>query len=186
MNELRLSRRDMALLMLAGGLGCVGDKARAAEKAASIRRLSWDELIPKDWDPQKFFRDKQVGAVREGDVGERALMREMRQIWDNAPTRLELNGLVVKLPGYVVPVEMLVGDIKEFLLVPYFGACVHTPPPPANQLVYVTLEAPKPLKTMDVVWVTGTMRTERNGSPFGNSGYRLEASAVEPYRAPAR
>ncbi|MEO8924216.1 MAG: DUF3299 domain-containing protein [Caldimonas sp.] len=60
-------------------------------------------------------------------------LAQMRALWDVAPTVDDMNGVLVKLPGYVVPLEEVRGGLKEFLLVPYFGACIHTPPPPANQ-----------------------------------------------------
>lgn len=160
--------------------------ALAADKAASFRTITWEELLPKNWDPLKQFRDKNTASVREGSTRELALMREMRDVWDNAPTRNELDGTKLRLPGFVVPLEQSRGEIKEFLLVPYFGACIHSPPPPANQIVYVVLATPKPLRTMDTVWVSGTMKTTRQDSPWGTSGYSMDGSTVEPYRAPAR
>ncbi|HOB95556.1 MAG TPA: DUF3299 domain-containing protein, partial [Aquabacterium sp.] len=71
-------------------------------------------------------------------------------------------------------------------LVPYFGACIHTPPPPANQIVLVVPAKPAGgFRSMDTVWVSGVLRTVRNNSPMGSSGYRLEAALVERYKAPA-
>ena len=60
------------------------------------------------------------------------------QIWDNASVLKTLDGQTVKIPGYVVPLEAIQDAMREFLLVPYFGACIHSPPPPANQIVHVT------------------------------------------------
>ena len=89
------------------------------------------------------------------------------------------------LPGYVVPPETVRGALKEFLLVPYFGACIHTPPPPANQIVHVMLEQPvKGFGAMSTVWVSGRMSTRRQDSPMGASGYRLDSRVVETYRPP--
>jgi hypothetical protein len=185
-----LSRaRRFSLLAVVGLLGSAMldvSGTLAADKAATFRTVTWEELVPKDWDPLKQFRDKNTALIREGSARELALMREMRDIWDNAPTRNDLDGTKLRLPGYVVPLEQSRGEIKEFLLVPYFGACIHSPPPPANQIVYVVLTSPKPLRTMDVVWVSGTMKTKRQDSPWGMSGYSMDGSAVEPYRAPAR
>ena len=158
----------------------------AADKAGAFRTATWKELIPEDWDPRKQLRNENVASIREGSARELAQMREMRGIWDSAPTRNDLNGSNLRLPGYVVPLEQSRGEIKEFLLVPYFGACIHSPPPPANQIVYVVLAAPKSLHTMDVVWVSGTMKVKRQESLLGVSGYSMEGSAVEPYRAPTR
>jgi hypothetical protein len=65
--------------------------------------------------------------------------------------------------------------------VPYFGACIHTPPPPANQIVHVLPKAGMKLKSMDVVWVDGTLKAQRGDSYMGVSGYRMDAEAVTPY-----
>ena len=117
-------------------LGALG-RALAADPAP--KETAWEELMPKDWDPMKEFRAGDVGLVQEGSVKERNMMRQMRELWDNAPTNPKMDGARVRLPGYVVPLEEVKGELKEFLLVPYFGACIHSPPPPANQIVHVTL-----------------------------------------------
>ena len=63
---------------------------------------------------------------------------------------------MVRLPGYVVPLEQTAQGMRELLLVPHFGACIHTPPPPANQVVHVVLERPnKSLSTMDTIYLAG-------------------------------
>ena len=112
------------------------------------------------------------------------LMRQMRTVWNNAPTNAQLNGAAVKLPGYVVPLEEVRGALKEFLLVPYFGACIHTPPPPANQIVYVRVATPlKGFRMMDAVWASGTLSTVRFDSMMGTSGYQMNAVEVIPYVA---
>ena len=88
---------------------------------------------------------------------------------------------VVTLNGWTLPWRMKDG-VKEFLLVPYFGACIHTPPPPSNQIIDVLpTAAAKGLKSMDAVWISGTITTLKTDSYMGASGYRVEASAVEPY-----
>jgi hypothetical protein len=98
---------------------------------------------------------KQAGldprAVGEGSADEMQASLKLREIWDSAPVRQDLQGTKVRLPGYVVPLEYSQGAIREFLLVPYFGACIHSPPPPANQIVLVRLDKPARLQTMDVV-----------------------------------
>jgi hypothetical protein len=63
---------------------------------------------------------------------------------------------------------------------------VHSPPPPANQIVHVTLPARRPLRSMDAVWVSGEIRAQRQPSAAGVSGYVMNASLVQPYRRPER
>lgn len=159
-----------------------GDVFAQASVPGSARTAKWDELVPKDWDPMKDFRNKNLGGIREGGRQEMELMDQMRIAWDNAPTRPELNGARLRLPGYVVPLVASVDGQKEFLLVPYFGACIHSPPPPANQIVHVKLAKPVSFKTMDAVWVSGVLSTGRNDSPMGVSGYTMAGDVVEPYR----
>jgi hypothetical protein len=129
-----------------------------------------------------------AGLVPEGSVKERNLMRQMREVWDNAPTNPKIDGALVRLPGYVVPLEEVKGELKEFLLVPYFGACIHSPPPPANQIIHVKPKTPaKGFKSMDTVWVSGTLRTLRSDTFMGVSSYRMEAVGIERYvEKPAR
>jgi hypothetical protein len=111
----------------------------------------------------------------------------MREAWDNAPTNPALVGQAVRLPGFVVPLEDTKDGLKEFLLVPYFGACIHSPPPPANQIVHVLPRTPvKGFRSMDTVWVSGPLATVRTDSYMGASGYRIEATEVVRYEQPAR
>jgi len=161
-----------------------------AAQGTAPKETTWEELMPKDWDPMKELgMDKlgNIGLVQEGSVKERNLMRQMREVWDNAPTNPKMDGAKVRLPGYVVPLDEVKGDLKEFLLVPYFGACIHSPPPPANQIVHVS--SPTPLKgwrTMDAVWVSGTLKAVRNDSAMGTSGYSIADPTVERYVAKPR
>jgi uncharacterized protein len=147
----------------------------------------WEDLMPKDWDPMKEFNFGGAAAVQEGSVQERNLMRRMREVWDNAPTNPKMDGARVRLPGYVVPLEEVKGELKEFLLVPYFGACIHSPPPPANQIVHVTSAQPmKGWRTMDAVWVHGTLKAARSDSAMGASAYVIQNPLVERYVPKAR
>jgi hypothetical protein len=95
----------------------------------------------------------------------------------------ELDGERVRIPGYVLPFEYSEsGKITEFLLVPYFGACIHTPPPPPNQLVYVTAETPTALGNQwDAIWATGVLRTKSNMNDLGDAAYTLEIESWETY-----
>jgi len=73
-------------------------------------------------------------------------------------------------------------SISEFLLVPYFGACIHLPPPPANQIILVKLDKPvSKLVSMDTVWVEGSLRDARVDTGIAVTGYLLEAKRVYPY-----
>jgi hypothetical protein len=131
----------LCAVLLLGGLGTsVLHRMGAAPAADAPVQARWEDLVPKEWDPTKRFRDLKLDTLNDSDPRVLQLMRDMRATWDNAPTNSRLDGIAVRLPGYVVPLEAVKGDIKEFLLVPYFGACIHTPPPPANLRQHPLLE----------------------------------------------
>jgi len=150
--------------------------------AGSYREITWEDLVPKDWDPTKEFKQANIGLMKDGDPRATEMLKRMREAWNNAPTNNELDGVAVRLPGYLVPLDESGNGIKEFLLVPYFGACIHTPPPPANQIILVQPQKPaKGYRSMDTVWISGTLKTLRSDSYMGASGYRMDSAIVEPY-----
>ena len=167
------TRRRLLAISLALPAALLGPAAAHAQPLpkpgpGGYTELRWDNLVPKGWDPMKGLRDKGVsnpGALIDSDPKTEALMSEMRQAWDNAPTEPSLDGTRVKLPGYLVPLEENAAGHTEFLLVPYFGACIDTPPPPANQIVLVVPAKPVAgVHSMDTVWVSGTIKTVRANS----------------------
>lgn len=141
------------------------------------------------------YRERVEGLEADGvDVDGLLAMREQVAEERIAKTFLankELNGKPVRIPGYLLPLEFDGDRVSEFLLVPYVGACIHTPPPPPNQIVHVKTEK---AYTTDgglyaPVWVSGLMKTEQtqsslnfiDGSSNIPSTYALEAKSVEPY-----
>ena len=184
------SRVVMSALLLAPAAallaGCgPGSVQGASNVAATVTtaELKWEELIPKSWDPTKRYRNISLEALRDNDPRAIQLLDEMRAVWDNAPVNVALDGKAAKLSGFVVPLDASQDGIREFLLVPYFGACIHTPPPPANQIVHVIAPAPvKGLHAMDTVYVSGTLKAARfNSADMGVSGYEIASAAVERF-----
>ncbi|MCU0646993.1 MAG: DUF3299 domain-containing protein [Gemmatimonadaceae bacterium] len=98
-------------------------------------------------------------------------------------TLKKLNGRSVRIPGFVVPLDDFAEEGAEFLLVPYYGACVHTPPPPPNQMVFVEMAGKKNVKLnlFDAVWMYGKLTINQTLSPYGAVGFKLEGLKVEPY-----
>jgi hypothetical protein len=94
-----------------------------------------------------------------------------------------LNGKEVRIPGFVVPLDDFMEDGAEFLLVPYYGACVHTPPPPPNQIIFVQMAGKKAVKLtlFDAVWMHGKIKIATVESPYGTVGFTLEGTKMEPY-----
>lgn len=176
-----------ALLLLPPAVmlgGCTPEtEAGQGTSSAQAPELKWEELIPKSWDPTRRYRNISLEALRDNDPKAVQMLDEMRAVWDNAPVNVELDGKAAKLAGFVVPLEAAQDGIREFLLVPYFGACIHTPPPPANQIVHVIAPGPvKGLHAMDTVYVSGTLKAARYASAdMGVSGYEIASAAVERF-----
>jgi uncharacterized protein len=162
----------------------VGD--RLPEKpppgGAGYKEMKWDALMPADWNPAKDFQALDLANLSDSDPRAVKALEQLRSALDNAPVVSELNGARIRIAGFTVPLESARGQISEFLLVPYFGACIHTPPPPANQIIHV-----KPLKpyksdqAIEAVWVSGPIETVRSETGLGNAGYRMRAEVIAPY-----
>jgi hypothetical protein len=164
-------------------LPATGGAAEPAKAAAAYREIDWLALVPKDWKPQEQLDRKKAESLNDGDALAQEMMKELRAVLDAAPTVAAMNGAAIRLPGFVVPLEQSREGITEFLLVPYHGACIHTPPPPANQIVHVKVKEPiRDIRSMSAVWVTGVLQTVRKDSGLGVSGYALELARIEPYR----
>jgi hypothetical protein len=148
-----------------------------------VPELEWDDLIPADWQPEQLMAEYDADNLSDDDPRAEELMAKLRALWAEAPVVDALDGLTVRLPGFVVPLETDATEISEFLLVPYFGACIHVPPPPANQTVHVVTAdgAPYRGELFDTVWVEGRMRVEHFSDELGDAGYRLEDASVSFY-----
>lgn len=160
-----------------------------AELDAKYRETRWYELGPKDWDPYKTARELRRAGKSFDDSDPRAaeLLKKLRDIWDNAPVNPALDGAAVRIPRYVVPLEESKSGMTEFLLVPYFGACIHTPPPPSNQILHVTASRPvENLHSMDNVWISGHLNATRSDSSMGMSSYAMTLDLVQPYVRPVQ
>ena len=122
--------------------------------ASDTKEIGWDDLIP--W----------------------------TSVFD--PSEIEfnenMNNKDVKIPGYLVPLEFEGQEVHEFLLVPYIGACIHVPPPPPNQIIYVMTAQPWSSESMwDPVWVSGIININSQETYLAEVGYELIAYEVEFY-----
>lgn len=101
-----------------------------------------------------------------------------------APRALRnLEGKTVMIPGFIVPLSDNLMTFDEFLLVPDAMACIHAPPPPPNQMVYVKLKEPISYQmTFDPVWIRGPLQISMTASEYGQVGYSVEVESVERYR----
>ena len=155
-----------------------------ARAAANYETLAWGALMPPGWDARKLLEGMSLERLSDGDPEAREALKELRKLWDAAPVNPALHLRRVRLSGYLVPLEFGTNVIREFLLVPYFGACIHEPAPPSNQVVHVLPARPITAaeRGTSAVTASGTLTVTRSTSEMAVSGYRLLADSVLPYR----
>lgn len=174
----------LALLAMLAPLG----GARAVDAPVDLK---WGQLVPpaqaiSPLKPKTFFSGS-TAAPADGPppppLPEGGFMSiKRRQPGGDQPPKVvaEFNGKRVRIGGYVVPLDFEATTIKEFLLVPFVGACIHVPPPPANQIVYVKSDKGFEIGgQFDPVWVTGTLKTETAFTGLADAGYTIDAESVE-------
>ncbi len=148
--------------------------------------LEWDTLIPEDYRPDAIISKymEQLAELDDSSPIAQEIFGKIQAELDNAPINEKLNGKKVKLPGFIAPLESNNGKVSEFLLVPYFGACIHVPPPPINQTVLVKTRPDSALSTNEVenpFWVKGILLTEGESTDIGSAGYRIEQAETEEF-----
>ncbi|WP_243721878.1 DUF3299 domain-containing protein [Meridianimarinicoccus aquatilis] len=142
--------------------------------AEEVIDLDWEDLLPQD--------NSSVPEILRGIVQHDNAPLSSQQP-TSAQVRTDWNGKVVRIPGYIVPIDYRGTGVVAFILVPYVGACVHVPPPPANQLVLVTTDKPyESVGLFEAVQVTGVFGAASTSTQLADIGYALSADTVEPFK----
>ena len=151
--------------------------------AADPKELTWSEMIPPDAPPEAPDMTPLHDLSQMGDM---ETAPAARQNLPNAPVVAALDGQLIRLPGYIVPLEVSEdGRTTDFLLVPYFGACIHVPPPPSNQIVHVTSkEGVKLDELYQPYWIVGAMQVKASTSELADAGYQMDAQKIVVYELP--
>lgn len=159
--------------------------AEAVElQSRGVRELGWEELMP-DGEEERLAQlyQQQMAMLYSGPgIAEGSAADVMIQI-GTFNTVKELNETRVRIPGYTVPFEYgSNAQISEFLLVPYYGACLHAPPPPPNQTIFAMTDAPIKLRDLaQAVWIEGTIYTQTQESELADAAYTIRVDKVETY-----
>ena len=181
-----MNRTVAFLLVVTGiGLGLLAVSAPFAQDSSAgngVRTVDWKDLVPVGFDPDRLLRKyyDDVATLRDNDPRAARLAETPRNAWENAPVVTALNNQMVKLSGFLVTLEGDGKSVSEFLLVPFYGACIHVPPPPSNQIVLVRTKPFKVKQVFQTVAVTGRLRTESVRNDLASASYVLEAANVEP------
>ena len=144
-------------------------------------------------DTEEFYKevDETIPTLKKWGIDITKLMAKIKEIQTSMVK--ELNGQRIRIPGYLLPLEVSRTKVTEFLLVPYIGACIHVPPPPPNQIIHVNVsykEGYRSKALYEPVWVTGVIAVKSmvkdlylvDGSAAIDIGYTMQAKNIEPYK----
>jgi hypothetical protein len=143
----------------------------ASTSYAEILQLKWIDLVPES---ERVTSELMANKLKYSNDNMQSKQGAVRP---------ELNGKQVRIPGFIIPLEGDADKVTEFLLVPNYGSCVHTPPPPSNQIIYVTFPQDAPdLDLWDVVYLEGKMITQQREVGMVEAGYHIIGSSATPYQ----
>ncbi|WP_199609846.1 DUF3299 domain-containing protein [Flocculibacter collagenilyticus] len=146
------------------------NKTTATVSSNEIQEIFWDDLMPIGFEPEQSAVDHDATDLASA------------QMSLDAPVVDSLNGKTVKIPGFVVPLEGNDTHVTEFLLVPFFGACIHVPPPPPNQIIHVKYPKGAAVDSLyDAVVLTGKISTKGWKGDIAQVGYTMEGITIAPY-----
>jgi hypothetical protein len=161
--------RRKALALLAGS--AVMPRVAFAD---TVIDLEWEDLLPEG----QIVIPRALQSLINHDGPDLSSQQP-----PSTGVRTDWNGQIVRLPGFIVPIEMVGTAVTAFILVPFVGACIHVPPPPANQLVFVTTPEPYDSKGLyEPVNVTGMFGVSAMTTHLAQIGYALSAEKIEPFR----
>ena len=161
---------------------------------SSYEEVEWTQLMPKDdldalLNPPEYLYDIEDGSEEDtlenldAKPFENEKDKRYQQALSSARVIESYNNKSIRIPGFIVPLESEEGKrITEFFVVPYFGACLHLPPPPPNQIIYVNFEQGVELESLyDAFWFEGKLTINTVENELGTSAYQFKLDRVLPY-----
>jgi hypothetical protein len=156
--------------------------ASIAAFAAAPTLARADDFIDLDWSDLLPEGETAPPPVLQSLIDHSQAPLNTQQPASNG-VRSDWNGQVIRLPGFIVPIDYSGSGVTAFILVPFVGACVHVPPPPANQLVFVTTQTPyESAGLFEAVNVIGMFGVSSMSTHLADIGYALSADKIEPFR----
>jgi len=195
MNRLLSGLALLALITACGDKNDTAAPVAVESPQETIRSLQWHELMPEGEEEvlAKLYEDFYAELEDRLFSSQPRMLSDASPIMEGSPldempqigtfnTVEELNGQRIEIPGFVVPLDVAAQKLSAFLIVPYFGACIHTPPPAPNQIIYAIAEPAQQLENLYYpMWFTGVLETGRQDTDVGNAAYTLQIEAVRPY-----
>lgn len=140
------------------------------------RDILWEDLIPNPAERMQVPLNR-LGIVEHGALPTPATDDYGKDLVE------DLIGQNIRIAGYIIPLDYDGAGVKELILVPYVGACIHVPPPPPNQLILVRTEEPyDPREMFEPVYVSGTLGILNETNDLAEVGYSLQADSIAPYQ----
>ncbi len=175
----------MITLLLGGYLASVSGFTSAAETPADAeyKEVYWEDLMPEGWEPPAEEMPVPPGIADQlVEQGLEFSEEPLATIEVEAPIIEAFNNTKLKVPGFIIPIKYDDESLSEFLLVPFMGACIHVPPPPSNQMVYVILKEPMSSGQLWMpVWASGVMHTEKSTTEYATAGYTMTEAVTSKY-----
>ena len=170
----------VTLAVLGLGAGFFAPRLLRTAEAEGPVEIEWEQLIPRSG----WLHTSASGLVPRGVV-QHGQLTATPDPGDAAGLVNDYDGKRVRIPGYMLPIGFDGVSAREFLLVPYVGACIHVPPPPPNQIIYVQSDKPvRVQRQFEPILVTGVIATGVLSTDLADVGYRIAADTVAPYAAP--
>ena len=188
---------NLVVLMTSALLLTSQNETKAQDQGADLSAfevIEWTQLMPKEdlealQNPPDYIMDIEEGSEEEKVVNQGELSTDM--FFDDEYQRAllsttvvpEMNGKAIRIPGFIVPLEFNDDKtVSQFFLVPFFGACIHVPPPPPNQVIHVTSSNGVELENLYTPhWISGVVNSIYTENEIATATYAMDAISVEVY-----
>lgn len=189
----RLTNSRSILVTLLAAFCISASTATAVAEETTYKTIEWTDLMPQDdldalMNPPEYLNEiadgsledqinsQLKGAMTEDDSRYQAALASTR-------IKPEFNNQKVRIPAFIVPLEYdEAQQVTQFFLVPYFGACIHVPPPPPNQIIFADHQQGMSLPALyDAFWITGTLKTAMTENETATSAYSIDIDGIKPY-----
>ncbi|MDG1773897.1 MAG: DUF3299 domain-containing protein [Oceanicoccus sp.] len=171
--------------------------AKKPATPTEFKTIQWPDLMPQaDLDallnPPEYLANIEDGSAEDQISSQisssiaAAKDDRYQQALVSTNIRPEMNGRGIRIPGFIVPLEFSDDQvITEFFIVPFFGACIHVPPPPPNQIIHVKYPKGFKLEALyNPFWLSGVLKTTLIENDMATAAYAMEVHLVEEYAEP--
>jgi len=162
--------------------------------ASQFKTIEWTDLMPKEdldafLNPPSYVTEVEDGSLEDQifdqlkNSGKKKPNDPYQKALVSTQVVPEMNGKSVRIPGFIVPLEFDDDQvITQFFLVPFFGACIHVPPPPPNQIILVNAKKGIMLEVLyEPFWISGKLSTSLTENDIAVSAYTLTMQSYEKY-----